>query len=69
MPENSSPMALNRPGSGGMTTLPIASSLASPAAWMGPAPPKATNVNSRGSRPRSVDTWRSARMVVALAIW
>ena len=37
------------------------------AAWTGPLPPNAIRANCRGSRPRSLETARSARAIVALA--
>ena len=45
----------------------MSSSRASVAACTGPLPPKASMASSRGSRPRSVETARRARAIVALA--
>src|SRR5262249_1380955 len=47
-------MALQTPGAGGTSTAPIWSERAISAANSGPLPPKATSVNSCGSRPRSI---------------
>ena len=38
-----------------------------PQAWMGPLPPKANRTASLKSRPRSVETARTARIMVASA--
>ena len=45
------------------------SALAMPQANSGPLPPKANSANSRGSRPRSVDTALMARIMFDAAIW
>ena len=37
------------------------------AAWTGPLPPNTISENCRGSRPRSLETARNARAIVALA--
>ena len=44
------------------------STAAMPAANSGPLPPKANSANSRGSRPRSVDTALMARIMFEAAI-
>ena len=46
--------------------MPIASAI--PAAKIGPLPPNATSAYSRGSRPRSLDTAFSARIMFEAAI-
>ncbi len=63
----SSPKALNSPGIGGTITRAMPSSAAIPAANSGPLPPNASSANCRGSRPRSTDTARIARIIVAEA--
>ena len=51
---------------GGTITRGISSSWANRAACTGPAPPKATSVNSRGSWPRSTETIRRAAAIPAV---
>src|SRR5258708_4422731 len=56
----SSPMAAVTPAAAGRITRGMPSAWASRQPCTGPEPPKATNVRSRGSRPRSTDTTREA---------
>lgn len=59
------PQAEKTPGDGGTITVGMLISLAIAEAWIGPAPPKATRANSRGSYPRlTVIDWRSPDMFV-----
>src|SRR5439155_1342007 len=53
----------------GTTTRSIPSADAILAANSGPLPPKANSANSRGSRPRSVETALMARIMLDAAIW
>ena len=63
---SSSPTALNTPGAGGtMTVADARGPAAISAANSGPLPPNATIANSRGSRPRSTVTARTARAIRA----
>jgi hypothetical protein len=55
------------PGIAGTSTRGISSASASAQACSGPAPPNATSVNSRGSKPRCTETTRSARSMFAVA--
>ena len=55
------------PGCGGTSTSGTPSIAASSAACSGPAPPKATSANSRGSRPRSTVIERIVCAMFALA--
>ena len=55
------------PGVGGMRRRGIASSRASGEPCIGPAPPNGTSVRRRGSWPRSTETTRMPRAIVALA--
>ena len=64
----SSPKALNSPGAGGTSTVPIPSERATPQACRGPAPPKAMRMNPAGSRPRSTDTDLIARTMFEFAM-
>jgi hypothetical protein len=59
------PNALNTPGNGGMMIREIPSSAAMPAANNGPLPPNANIAKCRRSRPRSTNTARMARIIVA----
>jgi hypothetical protein len=58
----------NRPADGGTTIRVMPSAAAMPAANRGPLPPKANSANSRGSRPRSVETALMARIMLEAAI-
>ena len=58
---------LTLPGIAGIITRGICKSVAISQACRGPAPPNATNVNRRGSYPRSTDIRRIARSMLALA--
>ncbi|PZG54450.1 hypothetical protein C1I98_04140 [Spongiactinospora gelatinilytica] len=60
------PTAEAMPAAAGKITSPMPRLRASRAAWVGPAPPKATRVRSRGSRPRSIDTARMACSMFAV---
>ena len=62
----SRPAADSTPGWRGISTLPMPSSAASAVAWIGPAPPNATSVKCRGSRPRRIDTRRMPSTICAL---
>ena len=64
----SSPSELKSPASAGTSTVRQPSSSARPTACTGPAPPYASSANSRGSRPFSDETERSARVMRAFAI-
>ena len=55
------PSARRTPAAAGTSTVRMSSSSASAHACSGPAPPKATSAKSRGSRPCSTETTRSAR--------
>ena len=59
------PYAESAPGVVGASTRVMPSPSASSQACCGPAPPKATSVNSRGSKPRSSEIARTARSIVA----
>ena len=61
----SRPAADSTPGWRGISTLPMPSSAASAVAWIGPAPPSATSVKRRGSRPRRIDTSRMPSTICA----
>ena len=61
----SSPAADSTPGCRGISTFPMPSSVASAIAWIGPAPPSATSVKCRGSRPRRIDTRRMPSTICA----
>ena len=56
------------PGYGGTSTSGISSESATSAACSGPAPPKATSANSRGSCPFSIVRERIARAMFEFAI-
>ena len=62
------PEGREEPGAGGTTTRRISSARAMAAAKSGPLPPKANSANSRGSRPRSLETARIARIMLAAAM-
>ena len=61
----SRPAADSTPGWRGISTLPMPSSAASAVAWIGPAPPSATSVKRRGSRPRRIETSRMPSTICA----
>ena len=63
MSVSSSPQVESTPGYGGITTRGMSSSSARRQAWSGPAPPKATSANRRGSWPRPTDTVRMPRAI------
>src|SRR5438094_2438527 len=58
----------NRPAEGGTTMRFMPSACAMPQANTGPLPPKANSANSRGSRPRSLDTDLIARIMFDAAM-
>ena len=63
-----SPSAHSRPGEGGTITGKEPISSATALACSGPAPPKATSANSRGSWPRWTEITRSAPAMFSLTI-
>ena len=67
-PATRSPSAHNRPGEGGTMTGKEPISSATALACSGPAPPKATSANSRGSWPRWTLMTRSAPAMFSLTI-
>ena len=65
--ESSCPSAHRMPGAGGMATRPMRSSRATGVPCIGPAPPNGTSVHRRGSCPRSTETTRMPRTMLAWA--
>ncbi len=64
-----SPQALKTPGAGGTSTRGMPSAAATATPCRGPLPPKATRVIPAGSWPRSAETARTARTMLATATW
>ena len=61
------PSAHRMPGAGGTMSRPICSSRATGVPCIGPAPPNGTSVHWRGSWPRSTETTRMPRTMLACA--
>ena len=62
------PSAEKCEGNSGTITLGMCSSRAIASTCSGPAPPEATSAKSRGSKPFSTDTSRTASDILAMAI-